>query len=542
MSELPRNMKELLRHFPRKIPKEFRQEIKEKAAPRILYCYDKEDRQKAICTCCGKKVVIPRHMRHKEETVCPKCSKKGYVVHTWRANVHRFTPILSYHFAKSEIDPDVITCMAIYTEYIGYSDTPWKDEPFQVIDAYYVFIPGKGAVMAADRHKIYNDAIVIRHNQKPKYPYNINPYIRSSVRARENIYNMSYGYSCVYVCFPSKYDISETVKGTSIEYAWEAYKDTVYRTTYEDTCIKLLEHICRGPLAMEYLAKIGLDEMIYRAVMGGMGICRAFNLKADTLDKITRGRLSKEEKKYLWETRGKAGAPTFEAFQTWQMVKKLPGGRHISLMEAVKNIGYATKHELSSLEYVRYEKLMRYLEKQKTKYQNYRITLDMYADYIQGCVTLGADMKSKSTLWPADLITAHDHQRSQIQIRKSELEEAKYQERKDGLKKKYSFEAMGFVIVVPDKVHDLIREGTDMHNCVGNYIKRVANGETCVVYIRKGDALNESFGTMEINKTGTRIIQARGKYNKDLPKEAQAFVAAFEKAKINKNKKERKAA
>ena len=96
---------------------------------------------------------------------------------------------------------------------------------------------------------------------------------------------------------------------------------------------------------------------------------------------------------------------------------------------------------------------------------------------------------------------------------------------------------MGFMIIVPDRVADLIREGTEMHNCVGGYIDRVANGDTCVVYIRKADALNESFGTMEIDKAGKRIIQARGKFNKDLPPEAQAFVKAFEEAKIKKHKR-----
>jgi hypothetical protein len=62
-----------------------------------------------------------------------------------------------------------------------------------------------------------------------------------------------------------------------------------------------------------------------------------------------------------------------------------------------------------------------------------------------------------------------------------------------------------------------------------------------VVYIRKTESPDISFGTMEINKDGDRIVQARGKYNKDLPPEAQAFVKAFEEAKINKKKRSKAA-
>ena len=39
--------------------------------------------------------------------------------------------------------------------------------------------------------------------------------------------------------------------------------------------------------------------------------------------------------------------------------------------------------------------------------------------------------------------------------------------------------------------------------------------------------MDNSFGTMEISTSET-IIQARGKYNKNLPEEAEAFVNKFE--------------
>ena len=190
---------------------------------------------------------------------------------------------------------------------------------------------------------------------------------------------------------------------------------------------------------------------------------------------------------------------------------------------------------------MKYPKLFRYLEKQRNKFPNARFDIGLYSDYIEECVQLGADMKSKATLWPADLIREHGKQKAEVKLLESKEKDDQYQHLRFKLEKKYSFAAMGFVIVVPEHVTDLIREGTEMHNCVGHYIDRVARGDTCVVYIRKENALDESFGTMEIDKAGKRIIQARGKFNRDLPPEAQAFVEAFEDAKIKKHKRSKAA-
>ena len=102
-----------------------------------------------------------------------------------------------------------------------------------------------------------------------------------------------------------------------------------------------------------------------------------------------------------------------------------------------------------------------------------------------------------------------------------------YIKAKEKLEEKYSYQADGYAIIIPPNVEDFTREGLEMHNCVGGYKKRVADGSTQVVYIRKLDDMDKSFGTMEISTRET-IIQARGKYNKDLPEDAEAFVEKFE--------------
>jgi hypothetical protein len=92
-------------------------------------------------------------------------------------------------------------------------------------------------------------------------------------------------------------------------------------------------------------------------------------------------------------------------------------------------------------------------------------------------------------------------------------------------------------IYVPKKLEELVNEGIAMHTCVGSYVERVATGKTIVVFIRSAEDLEERIGTMEISRDGQSIIQARAKYNKDLPPEAAEFVKKFKEAKIERHRR-----
>lgn len=542
MSELPKTMKELLRHFPRKIPKDICKEIDCLGRDKYIFCYDKEDKQKAVCSSCGKEIIIPISKYHNSNCICPKCKKELQVKHIWRGVQKLEQEVLSYHYRKSRIDDDVIVCMAVYSHYEYSGSEPWQNKPFRMVDAYYVFVPDKGAVYAADRGKMYACGIT---SDNESYKWGNEPYIRSVVRLREKSYRTMYGESTIDIVPPNKYDLTKLVKTTSLKHCWEAFSGIIAQWRSFDRYIYLLEYMSRYPRAMEYLAKIGLDEAIYGNIQeqNPIAIGTVFNMRGKTLDKITRRKLTKADKRYLLECRSdkSENSVTLSDIHKWQGIKTYPGGYDTSLQQVVEDCGYISPHNLIVFQYVKLDKLLRYLKKQKEVSPDCHVDIGIYADYIRDCVKLNADMKSKATLWPKNLIQIHNNQKVELKALETVKEDIKYQKLRKKIEERYSFKAMGFMIVVPDRVADLIREGTEMHNCVGGYIDRVANGDTCVVYIRKADALNESFGTMEIDKAGRRIIQARGKFNKDLPPEAQAFVKAFEEAKIKKHKRSKAA-
>ena len=144
-------------------------------------------------------------------------------------------------------------------------------------------------------------------------------------------------------------------------------------------------------------------------------------------------------------------------------------------------------------------------------------------------------------LFPKDLRTAHAHTMAQIKYKENQALEDEYKaKRRPAMKRKYEWAAMGMVVIVPERVSDLIAEGEKQHNCVGGYMERVAKGVTDVVFIRKEKAPEKSYITMEIQNGN--IIQARTKDNGPLDELGKKFVEAFKAEKLEKKKKARKSA
>lgn len=85
----------------------------------------------------------------------------------------------------------------------------------------------------------------------------------------------------------------------------------------------------------------------------------------------------------------------------------------------------------------------------------------------------------------------------------------------------------GLVIVVPSGADDIKAEGVALHHCVGTYVDKVARGETSIFFVRKAEAPDTPYFTLEYRNG--KVIQCRGLRNCGMPPEVQAFVNVFEK-------------
>lgn len=162
----------------------------------------------------------------------------------------------------------------------------------------------------------------------------------------------------------------------------------------------------------------------------------------------------------------------------------------------------------------------KYIAKQFKK-KNFR-TSD-YLDYLKELVTLGAINDSKA-VYPKAFQKAHKEAGEKIKIAKSE-------ELINGFKKaykkhlKYAYENNSYLIRPVEFPKELYDESDKLGHCVRTYDKNVAAGTTEILFIRKIEMPDKPFFTLELKKK--KIIQVRGKNNKDPNESIKAFVSEW---------------
>lgn len=83
----------------------------------------------------------------------------------------------------------------------------------------------------------------------------------------------------------------------------------------------------------------------------------------------------------------------------------------------------------------------------------------------------------------------------------------------------------GMMIRPAESTAELVFEGKKLHHCVGTYAKSVARGESAIFFIRRTDAPDVPFFTLEY-KDG-KVAQNRGDHNRDRTPEVKGFEAAW---------------
>lgn len=513
---------EVLSHFPDEVPAEFLQEA-DNARPIYLFQTDKEGN--TVCGNCGSR--FQRYEPHLTTRKCPYCQKYGKVVHMTKYRKSEALKLrqgcLTYHWAPSVINPNILTCTVILSFYWFSTTEPWASEPYRYVDARYIFVPGKGGYYISRESRFYPENFYdgeYSARWSPP-PDEADWVLRKSCRDRLNAYTATTKIGSV--TYPQ--GIADAVEGHALQYVYASMKGCI-NTAFSP--VQVLHTIAKYPLQIEYLAKCGFKDVLSTSLKAGDGLGAAFNMRANTLKGILRGKFSKEDMEYI-----KQHCIDLRTLQRYQRIRRHPAGVGITLEIVNKELNLWTFYTLEVImEHVKLTKALSYISKEKS-------SITTYADYLRDCEELEMDFTEKATLFPKGLEKLHVELQKQIRHKRDEEAQLELTERRGKLKAKYSFKADGYAIVIPEEINDLIREGKDMHNCVGSYISRVATGKTDVVYIRDTAEMDKSLGTMEI--CNGRIIQARGKYNHDLPKEVQDFVDKFRKE-VLKKKKGRKTA
>ena len=182
-------------------------------------------------------------------------------------------------------------------------------------------------------------------------------------------------------------------------------------------------------------------------------------------------------------------------------------------------------------------KTVRYLNKQRWKYPGDIALTHTLFDYWDMSCRLGDPLDTEDEIYPQRLKTAHDAVTERINELKSKLRKKEFEKRYKTLEK-YSWESEGLFIIPAKSETELRQEGKSLHHCVASYAEKHATGKTAIFFIRKKEAPQKPFYTLELDEINLTVRQNRGKHNCDRTPEVIAFEADFLKH-LNKLRSQR---
>lgn len=162
------------------------------------------------------------------------------------------------------------------------------------------------------------------------------------------------------------------------------------------------------------------------------------------------------------------------------------------------------------------------------KAKEYGYDMEIYRDYIRQAVELGYDLGDKYYEFPRDLEKAHTDATAAIALKNDRELQVKIEKRLPALAP-YEYSNGRFVIRPAQSIAELALEADAQRNCVyKNYSRLYANGACVIAFVRRCDAPEKSYITVEINNE-YKIVQARIAMNRLPDDDGKQFLVEYER-------------
>lgn len=148
--------------------------------------------------------------------------------------------------------------------------------------------------------------------------------------------------------------------------------------------------------------------------------------------------------------------------------------------------------------------------------------LTQWADYLSMANRLKMNVNDEVVYRTKDLCRRHDELVERINAA-SAKDAAKKMARKFPrvnrvckILTKYEWTGAEYSVIAPKGISDIMREGASLHHCVGTsdrYYERMQDGETFILFLRKNEAPDVSYYTLEVEPDGT-VRQKRAAFDR----------------------------
>lgn len=168
-----------------------------------------------------------------------------------------------------------------------------------------------------------------------------------------------------------------------------------------------------------------------------------------------------------------------------------------------------------------------------------------YHDYLNMAADRGADLTDDIIRVNSRMIELHMQYLEEKNRKANKIYAEKMDNKYPNIEKdyeencqKFEWENDKFIITVPKNCADIIREGQLQHHCVGaseNYFKKMNKHQSCILFLRKKEAPDTPYYTMEVD--GTKVIQRHAAYNRTPNvKEVDKAISEWKKAVVEREK------
>lgn len=493
-----------LRHFPAGVGDEVKHYFAYVATGRDNYFLvpDREDKQKAICSRCGRNIILPSDLRHKSRAVCPKCAAQGEVVHGWR----RPCTAVKYYFTYYEralYDKEAIIgrSFAVYRRL--HADTGSIEDDIEPREYY-----------------------LLRRAGVEHWSHESDCFARDWWDKRRTLYGKdSVMRDFGYVVKSGQERLALLLADSWLKYSQlDAY---IRLTNGGGDALKYIELYHKHP-QLEYLMKMGLWNIINEG-LSKRSFNKLFDWRGQTPRQLLGVQVDKNDMLAL-----SALATDIDTLRLSLYLKK---NTRLSLaelarkrkeLERLSNYDTCECFECLKKAGISTESALNYIKKQnqETSRGLYYVLID-WMDYVRDCEKLELDMTDTAVTKPRDLQRAHQNVIEQLKIKADELLNKQIAKLLK-TRKRYNFSDGGLIAKVAASAEELIAEGDALHHCVGTYADKHAKGKCTIVLIRKQSEPDKPYYTMELSTKG-KIIQVRGDHNCGMTQDVEAFVEAYKK-------------
>jgi DNA-directed RNA polymerase subunit RPC12/RpoP len=481
------------------LPEDFKKWIEEVAFFKSKYIYYeyKANRKKQVgyCTHCKKEVLI-ENQRHSKKGICPKCNssivykalgKSKHVIDEGNAGIIQkidtgfvlrefsITKNYSYDYKKPKISYFEIKRSFYY-----------ENEKFKSYE-YAEFRQSGKARWCNDEGKVYvSEAALYSSNldllKETKWKYSAIDIMATCEPGYA--FNID-SYLRTYVYHPI---LERLVKLKLYNLAREALRPQGISRSINEKGVKFHEILKLNKSYLSLLQRLNVDEEKLNIIQGS------------ALNNI---QLTEEQIIYIAED---------EICQSWGLIFGL-------------------------VRYSNINKILKYLESQRNKGITSRYIVSDWRDYLKTCEKLKFNLKNEFILFPKNLKAEHDRVDALVQIKNNKKADIAIKKMYGELSALYAWEYKEYAIVVPKMAMEIIKEGQNLHHCVGTYLERVQKRQTTILFLREKNDIDKSFYTVEV-KDG-KIVQCRGYGNKSYTqdKKIEKVVNKFIREKLEKLKR-----